>query len=182
MSWEGFREWGKRKSRLCRLFVWYTLGMNIESKLIILCGMPGVGKTTYAKKLESENKFKRLSLDEMVSEKYSGQKCDLGIKEYAAKYEAIQDIISVIKDGESVILDYGFFKQKERDFYRSLAKDYGIKSEVHFVKTDYDTQLSRVLARNAEEDNIHHIDKEILDFLITLFEVPSDEDVVVIET
>ena len=42
--------------------------------------------------------------------------------------------------------------------------------------------LERVLKRNEDEDNIHEIDKELLDKLIKQFEKPVDEGAVVIET
>lgn len=145
--------------------------------------MPGVGKTTYARKLEIKTGARRFSLDEMVDEHYGDKhECDLGIREYAVKYQYLEEIEEALRKGDSVILDYGFFKNKERQRYRLLAKDYGTSSEIHFVTTDYDTQLGRVLERNKELDNIHHIDKELLDFLITLFEVPTDDDLITIET
>jgi len=98
------------------------------------------------------------------------------------KYSALKEITERLRNKQVTLLDYGFFKKAERDWYRQLASDHDVESEVHFVTADYDTQLERVLKRNQTVGNIHYIDKEILDFLITLFEKPTDEDVVIVQT
>ena len=145
--------------------------------------MPGVGKTTYAKELEKDLGAKHFSLDEMVYKEYGNKYEDgLDIREYAVKYSALKEITERLRNKQVTLLDYGFFKKAERDWYRQLASDHDVESEVHFVTADYDTQLERVLKRNQTVGNIHYIDKEILDFLITLFEKPTDEDVVIVQT
>ena len=50
----------------------------------------------------------------------------------------------------------------------------GAQFELHYIKAPYDALLERVLKRNEESDNIHYIDKEILDALIKQFEEPED--------
>lgn len=151
--------------------------------LYIICGTPGSGKTTYAKKIAGDLQAPVFSLDNLVDEYYGDQHgCDLGVREYAVKYETLKKITELLRAERDVILDYGFFKEAERQWYRLLASDYGQDSQVHYVTTAYDTQLQRVLQRNEEPDNIHHIDKTILDELLTFFEIPQDDDLVTIET
>ncbi len=151
--------------------------------IYIICGMPGVGKTTYAKKIEQETGAVRFTLDNWVHQTYGDEHhIDLGIREHAVKYQVLERIEELLRAGKSVILDYGFFKEAERRRYRLLAQDYKTNSEVHFVTTSYDNQLERVLTRNNEPGNVHHIDKDILDSLIMLFEKPQDRDVVTINT
>lgn len=151
--------------------------------LYIITGTPGSGKTTYAKELEQHTSAARFSLDNLVDEQYGDQHgCELGIREYAVKYQTLQKLIELLRNGQDAILDYGFFKDAERQWYRTLASDYNQESQVHYVTTPYKTQLERVLQRNNEEDNVHHIDQDILDHLLTLYEVPTDEDVITIET
>ena len=151
--------------------------------IYLICGTPGTGKTTYAKKLSKENDAVLYSLDDQMHERYGeNHECDLSIREYATKYELLLTVIDHVKAGKNVILDYGFFKNKERKWYRELAARFGVGSELHFVTTEYDVQLGRVLKRNKEEKNVHEIDKEILDYLLTLFEVPEDEDLITVRT
>lgn len=151
--------------------------------IYIICGMPGVGKTTYSKKLVEEKGAVRLSLDEQTEKLFGDQDaCDWGTRERATKYNLLMDVKGLVDKNVSVILDYGFFKDHERKWYRELATAFGTESEIHFITTDYDTQLNRVLKRNNEVGNIHDIDKGLLDKLITQFEVPKDSDLIVVDT
>ncbi len=152
---------------------------NNTSKLIIIVGLPGAGKTTYARKLAEQESAALFILDEMVHEQYGNRHdVELGFREKTVKYDALPQIIDLLQSGKSVILDYGFFKSEERSRYKKLAEILGVEFELHYIKAPYDTLLERVLKRNKEEGNIHHIDKEILDALIKQFEEPEDDEFV----
>ena len=156
---------------------------NNTSKLIIIAGLPGAGKTTYARKLAEQENAVLFVLDEMVHKQYGDRHdVELGFREKTVKYDALPQIIDLLQVGRSVILDYGFFKAEERARYRKLAELLGAQFELHYVKAPYDILLKRVLKRNEESDNIHYIDKKILDALIKQFEEPeNDEFVKIIE-
>lgn len=156
----------------------------MNTTLYILCGLPGAGKTTYAKSLAKDKNAKLFSLDTLMNEKYSDMhECDLGIREYATKYDLLPQIEELLESEQSVILDFGFYKRSERERYRKLAKLYSVESETHFVTAKYKTLLERVTKRNSEDSNVHHIDKEILDVLIERFEEPQyDEQHIKINT
>ena len=150
---------------------------NNTSKLIIIAGLPGVGKTTYARKLAEQGDAVLFVLDEMVHKQYGDRHdVELGFREKTVKYDALPKIIDLLQAGRSVILDYGFFKAEERARYKKLAELLGVRFELHYVKAPYDILLKRVLKRNKESDNIHYIDKEILDALINQFEEPRDSE------
>ncbi len=152
---------------------------NNTSKLIIIVGLPGAGKTTYARKLAEQENATLFVLDEMVHERYGNRHdVELGFREKTVKYDALPKIIDLLQSGKSVILDYGFFKTEERSRYKKLAEILGVEFELHYVRAPYDTLLERVLKRNKEDGNIHYIDKEILDVLIEQFEEPEDDEFV----
>lgn len=145
--------------------------------LYILCGLPGAGKTTYAQKLSEQTGAEVFSLDNLVDEKYGDMhKCELGVREFAVKYEILPEIEGLLQSDKSVILDFGFYKKSERDRYRKLAELLTTESETHHVTAKYETLLARVEKRNEEDDNVHHIDKEILDVLISRFEEPQNDE------
>ena len=147
------------------------------SMLYILCGLPGAGKTTYAKDLSMRTGAKIFSLDELVHKKYGDMHgCELAVRECAVKYEILPEIEELLRNGQSVILDFGFYKKQERDRYHKLAELFSVQSEIHYITASYQTLLERVIKRNNTEDNIHYIDKEILDVLIARFEEPDDSE------
>ena len=152
--------------------------------LYILCGLPGAGQTTYAKELAEQQGAELFSLDDLLNEKYGNMHgCELQVREWAVKYEILPEIEELLQSGKAVILDFGFYKKAERDRYRKLAKLHSVPSETHYVTAKYETLLKRVTQRNKSEDNVHHIDKEILDTLISRFEEPKgDEPHTVIST
>ncbi|MBL4644566.1 MAG: ATP-binding protein [Candidatus Pacebacteria bacterium] len=154
----------------------------METTLFILTGLPGSGKTTYAETLSKKTGATILSLDTEMFKRYGDDHhIELEIREKATKYDLQQEIETLLTKDSSVILDYGFYKNDERIRYKKFAKRFGVNAKVIHITAPYEKLLQRVEQRNIEEDNIHHIDKEILDILIKRFEVPEG-DVEIIET
>src|SRR6185436_3980215 len=95
-----------------------------SSKLILICGLPGTGKTTLAKKLASEIPAIRFCPDEWME--------DLGVTRGDAKLrDALEKRFLILaKDilinGQSVILEYGFWAKSERDELLHLARSLNI--------------------------------------------------------
>lgn len=154
----------------------------METTLFIFTGLPGSGKTTYAQKFAKDYNARLFSLDSEMHKRYGeDHHVDLGTREQMTKDELLPKIESLLTTGTSVILDYGFYKETERQKYKKLAERIGVQSKVLYFTASYDVLLERVQKRNMEENNIHYIDKQILDTLIEMFEVPK-EDVEKIQT
>jgi predicted kinase len=88
--------------------------------LILICGLPGSGKTTLARQLAPRVPAVRLSPDEW--------KHDLGIDYYDEPsrvrledrlWRLAQELLTL---GQSVILENGFWAREERDELRLAAK------------------------------------------------------------
>lgn len=71
---------------------------------------------------------------------------------------------------------FGFYKKAERERYRKLAKLYSTESKTYYVTAKHETLLERVMKRNSEDNNVHRVDKEILDVLISRFEEPQNDE------
>jgi predicted kinase len=87
--------------------------------LILICGLPGSGKTTFAKELAPEVRAVRLSPDEW--------KHDLGIDYYDEQrrvqlenrlWQLGRELLTL---GQSVILENGFWTRKERALFDQAA-------------------------------------------------------------
>src|SRR5688500_14717118 len=95
--------------------------------LFLMCGLPGSGKTTLARRLEVEQKALRLTPDEWM-ETIVGDGYDEARRAAveAAQWEIAARVLSL---GVNVILDWGFWSRVERDDYRARAKALGADFE-----------------------------------------------------
>jgi len=79
----------------------------MKPNVYLLCGLPGTGKTTYAKRLENQS-FVRYSLDEYFLSEHRGQ--TLTPEEFVQAEERIKEqmlpsVEDNLKNGKSVVLD-----------------------------------------------------------------------------
>ena len=142
--------------------------------LYILCGLPGSGKTTYAKILENAETV-RFTLDAELFEKYGKYFPSDKYEEYETQTKRIilKKTSSVIRDGKSVILDWGFWKRSERDDIKRFAEDNGADWQLSYFKCQKDDLMKRILNRQMDEN--HAISEKMMRDFINDFEEPSDE-------
>ena len=143
--------------------------------LILMCGLPGAGKTTLAKRLERERDALRLTPDDWI--------LALGIDPYDEPQRAVVEQLQwdvamrALELGTSVILDFGFWSRRERDDFRVRASALGVGFEIHFVDASRDELLARLQARNATSvpgDVL--VDAEALDRYTSWFEPPAPDE------
>lgn len=119
-----------------------------EARLILICGLPGSGKTTLAKQLASSVPAVRLSPDEW--------KHDLGIDYYDEQRRVqLEDRLwrlgqELLKLGQSVILENGFWAREERDELRRGARSLGVAVELHHLDAPLEELWRRLELRNSE--------------------------------
>ena len=143
----------------------------------LLCGLPGSGKTNYAKKLEAGGAL-RLTVDEELFRRHGkdldAQHIDQYEKEIKLDFKSLLE--KAVKGGKSVALDYGFWKKSERDEYKQLAESVGAQWKLLFFDTSLEILKSRIAARNiADPTNNHVISEELLERFSTKLEPPSGE-------
>ena len=119
-----------------------------EARLILICGLPGSGKTTLAKQLAPKVPAVRLSPDEW--------KHDLGIDYYDEQrrvqlenrlWQLGQELLTL---GQSVILENGFWSRKERDELRLAARALGVAVELHYLEAPDEELWRRLELRNDQ--------------------------------
>ena len=142
------------------------------ARLILICGLPGSGKTTLAKELAPRVPAVRLSPDEW--------KHDLGIDYYDEQrrvqlenrlWRLGQELLAL---GQSVILENGFWTREERDELRLSARTLGVAVELHYLEAPVEELWRRLQVRNdAARPGAVPIKREDLQRWARQFEAPD---------
>jgi hypothetical protein len=143
--------------------------------LHLICGLPGSGKTTLAKRLERDLPALRLEPDEWMA-RIVGNGYDEAKR---AAVEAVQwDIAArALSLGVSVILENGFWSRAERDDYRARASVLGVGTKLHFLHVPYDELLRRLAQRNSVlPSDTFPINEAQLESWSKLFEPPTADE------
>ena len=148
----------------------------------LLCGLPGSGKSTYARKLEKEGAV-CFSLDEELFKRF-GRHFESGYdeKEVETKRQLKELCVENVRAGRSVIFDFGFWKKSARDEYKSFIEQAGADRKLIYFPASEVELKRRLHIRNENDlDRNHHISEELMDKFMTQFEPPFGEGEEVIE-
>jgi predicted kinase len=141
-------------------------------RLIIVCGLPGSGKTTHAKLLEARLGAIRLSADEWMD----ALSLDLYDEPRRAQIEALQWKLAqeLLTLGLTVIIEWGTWGRSERDTLRLRARALGAAVELHYLSAPVDVLLERIQRRGMEKPPIER--DQLLRWVET-FQVPTPEEI-----
>ena len=147
--------------------------------LLLMCGLPGSGKTTLAKRLEVERGALRLTPDEWIVKLFGADLTPPALEWCRDPVEAVQWSVAerALQLGVNVILDFGFWSRSEREEFRARAAALGVGSEVHFLDAPREVLLSRLSARNAERPHgTFRVTEAQLDLWLGVFEPPAADE------
>jgi predicted kinase len=140
-------------------------------RLIIVCGLPGSGKTTHAKLLEGQLRAIRFAPDEWMD----ALSLDLYDEKRRGKIEALQWRLGqeLLALGLTVIIEWGTWGRPERDALRVGARALGAAVELHYLSAPLDVLFDRIQRRGMENPPIR---KDQLSEWIDRFQEPTPEE------
>jgi predicted kinase len=146
-------------------------------RLIIICGLPGSGKTTLAKRLEESLHAVRLAPDEWMD----ALAIDLYDEASRARIEALQWKLAqeLLKLGIVVIIEWGTWGKAERDTLREGARKLGAAVELHYLSAAPEVLFERIERRGMEDPPIK---REDVMRWAQIIEVPSEEEMGLFDT
>jgi len=152
------------------------------SRLILVCGPVGAGKTTYALSLAKEIGAVRFSIDPWMQTLFAK---DMTSLDYSWMVERVNRCCEQIWEvGEqilalngNVILDLGFASKAQRALFSDKAEGLGIRSELHYLNAPKETRKARIQKRNSEKDPVVYafeVTEVMFNFMEPKFEAPDD--------
>lgn len=146
------------------------------ARLVLMCGLAGAGKSTYARGLEAQG-WTRFSID---AEAFAlGYRAASAIPaEVAARIrDAQRELIGRALDaGRDVVVDYSFWSRAQRDAYRGLGRAHGASVEVVLLATAEDVVRRRLAERRGKHADDFVVGEELLDGYLAGFEWPGEDE------
>ncbi|WP_125775719.1 AAA family ATPase [Antribacter gilvus] len=146
-----------------------------RSRVILMCGPAGAGKSTFAKALEGRG-FVRLSIDAELWRR--GVRGAVPDDKRAAAQRFLEDrLAELVEAGRDVVVDSSFWRRADRDHYRELVTRYGGTCELVYFQVAREELHRRIARRNTGTgaDSVH-VDAATLDRYIDGFEVPTPDE------
>ena len=146
-------------------------------RLIIVCGLPGSGKTTLATRLEDKLRAIRFCPDEWMD----ALSIDIYDEARRAKIEALQWSVgqSPLALGLIVIIEWGTWGRDERDALRTGARALGAAVELHYLTAPPDVLFDRIQRRGLENPPI---ERDALLRWFQVFQPPTPEEMALFDT
>jgi predicted kinase len=120
-----------------------------QAVLVVVCGLPGSGKTTLARRLAHERRLVRLCADDWM-ERLGMSLWDIGSR---AKVEQLQHelVLELLATGSGVVVEWGTWFRSERDQLREAARQRGARVELHYLDAPDEELQRRISARRRED-------------------------------
>ena len=144
--------------------------------MVLIVGLPGAGKTSWARRLEEERKALRLTPDEWMDALFDASEVDG--RRWVLESELLWGVAQRVLELETnVILDYGCWAEEERDLFRTRAQALGAEAEIVVLDLPLDVLWERLERRNAElPAATFAVSRAELEEWAAIFQVPTPQE------
>ena len=149
---------------------------------VLMCGVAGSGKTTYAQHLETRG-YVRLSVDEEIWHRFGRYGVDYEPDEYARLSEVAealvrQRLLDVLAQRRDVVVDLSLWRRATREQYKRLVEDAGGRWKLVYMQVDPVVLRRRLDERAGRRDAnaAFPVTEDVLAIYLSGFEVPHGED------
>ncbi len=147
------------------------------SRVVFMCGVAGSGKSTFARRLEKEEGFVRLSIDELAWE--AGHRTQPLSDDVKRSMEAQlrSQLMQHISEGRNVVLDLSFWSRHMRAEYLALLAPLGVVPSLVWLDTPRSIVLRRVAQRKGNgAANEVVVSQETAKRYLDAFEKPTEAE------
>lgn len=145
----------------------------------MICGLPGSGKTTLAKRLEVSENALRLCPDEWIAQFLASPNDIVELDRLRLPVESVQwDVAKrAFSLGVNVILENGFWSREERIRFRIEAETLGAEVKICFLDVPFDELWERLARRNSSVPaGSFVVTRENLELWAKSFEPPGTDE------
>lgn len=133
---------------------------EIDSRVVLMCGISGSGKTYYSRQLENQG-YRRLSIDEQIWGRYGSGFGDLPPERRKeifmdATAELYVRLGEMLENGEKVVVDSTMCKRIKRDNARNICRKHGVEPAIIYMTAPLPVLWKRLSERlgNGPDDLI----------------------------
>lgn len=157
----------------------------LSSRVVMLCGISGSGKTHLAHRLERHG-FVRVSADALIWSRYGDEFPSLPA---TVKQQAFQAVPALLADelrnnleaGHRVVVDSTLCKRPKRDELRQICRGFGADHILVYLQASFDTLSQRLSRRSGIGPDEQKVSPEQLQGYYANFQAPDpDENAIII--
>ena len=147
--------------------------------LYLLCGKIAAGKSTVAKRLASRPATVLISEDHWTSNLFGGELKT--IEDYSRYSSRLRNamgphVVSLLKAGMSVVLDFPANTVANRRWMRTIVEDASAGHELHFLDVPDDTCKRRLRERNAAGEHPFQVSDSDYELFTSHFVPPTPDE------
>lgn len=141
---------------------------SFKGEFIMMCGFPGVGKTTYIQNELMEDGTKIISLDDLREEDQELSSKNRGGDIYNTAKEIFKDYLR--QKTKRIILDATSLSRDIRSLWLKIAHDYGYRSQIVLLERPFETLLKQ------NKNRLRQVPERVIERMLHTFDFPNAKE------